>query len=85
MFANLCTGECVWEPPVGVPVKKTDDNQWWELFDQNTSRSVPIHLILHNKGCLDIRDYHFCITFDFEDESYICYAFWVIQNPNSGQ
>ena len=20
---------------------------------------------------------HFCITFDFEDESYICYAFWV--------
>ena len=24
-----------------------------------------------------IRDYHFCITFDFEDESYICYAFWV--------
>jgi hypothetical protein len=39
MFANLTTGECVWDPPVGVPVKKTDDNQWWELFDQNTSRS----------------------------------------------
>eukprot|EP00090_Calanus_glacialis_P003765 TRINITY_DN12798_c0_g1_i1.p1 TRINITY_DN12798_c0_g1~~TRINITY_DN12798_c0_g1_i1.p1 ORF type:complete len:1185 (-),score=141.46 TRINITY_DN12798_c0_g1_i1:1321-4875(-) len=38
MFANLTTGECVWDPPVGVPVKKTDDNQWWELFDQNTSR-----------------------------------------------
>ena len=38
MFANLATGECVWEPPVGVPVKKTDDNQWWELFDQNTAR-----------------------------------------------
>jgi len=38
MFANLTTGECVWEVPVGVPVKKTDDNQWWELFDQNTSR-----------------------------------------------
>lgn len=40
MFANLSTGECVWEPPVGVPVKKTDEAQWWELFDQNTSRSV---------------------------------------------
>ena len=38
MFANLTTGECVWDPPVGVPVKKTSDNQWWELFDQNTSR-----------------------------------------------
>ena len=38
MFANLSTGECVWEPPVGVPVKKTDEAQWWELFDQNTSR-----------------------------------------------
>jgi hypothetical protein len=38
MFANLATGECVWDPPVGVPVKKTDDHQWWELFDQNTSR-----------------------------------------------
>ena len=24
-----------------------------------------------------IRTCHFCITFDFEDESYICYAFWV--------
>ena len=38
MFANLSTGECVWDPPVGVPVKKTDDSQWWELFDQNTAR-----------------------------------------------
>ena len=70
MFANLATGECVWDPPAGVKVvifffitiffivvavvviiinievtrilihqvKKTDDNQWWELFDQNTSR-----------------------------------------------
>ena len=34
MFANLTTGECVWDPPVGVAVKKTNDNQWWELFDQ---------------------------------------------------
>ncbi|KAI5753459.1 hypothetical protein M8J77_000370 [Diaphorina citri] len=38
MYANLRTGECVWDPPLGVPVKKRDDNQWWELFDHNTSR-----------------------------------------------
>jgi hypothetical protein len=34
MYANLTTGECVWDPPAGVPVKKTNENQWWELFDQ---------------------------------------------------
>ncbi len=34
MYANLTTGECVWDPPPGVPVKKTNENQWWELFDQ---------------------------------------------------
>ena len=28
-------------------------------------------------GGLYTRNCHFCITFDFEDESYICYAFWV--------
>ncbi|CAH1250349.1 ARHGAP39 [Branchiostoma lanceolatum] len=38
MFANLVTGECVWDLPVGVAVKKAHDNQWWELFDNNTSR-----------------------------------------------
>ncbi|KAK8763911.1 hypothetical protein V5799_033479 [Amblyomma americanum] len=38
MYANLTTGECVWDPPIGVKIKLTDDNQWWELFDQNTSR-----------------------------------------------
>lgn len=38
MYANLTTGECVWDPPMGVKIKLTDDNQWWELFDQNTSR-----------------------------------------------
>ena len=42
MFANLTTGECVWDPPTGANVKKTNDNQWWELFDINTSRSVSI-------------------------------------------
>ena len=34
MYANLTSGECVWDPPVGVAVKKTNNNQWWELFDQ---------------------------------------------------
>ncbi|GJQ67979.1 hypothetical protein Trydic_g10642 [Trypoxylus dichotomus] len=38
MYANLATGECVWDPPEGVPVKRTDSNQWWELFDTNTAR-----------------------------------------------
>lgn len=38
MYANLITGECVWEPPPGADIKKTDDNQWWELFDKKTSR-----------------------------------------------
>ncbi|GAU89076.1 hypothetical protein RvY_01671 [Ramazzottius varieornatus] len=38
MYANLITGECVWEQPLGQPVKKTDDNQWWELYDSNTGR-----------------------------------------------
>ena len=53
MFANLTTGECVWEVPVGVPVKKTDDNQWWELFDQNTSR-YNTYLEKSSKGILSI-------------------------------
>lgn len=38
MFANLTTGECVWEPPPGVRVKRANDAQWWELFDPKTSR-----------------------------------------------
>ncbi|XP_077390941.1 rho GTPase-activating protein 39 isoform X2 [Festucalex cinctus] len=38
MYANLLTGECVWDPPPGVRIKRTGDNQWWELFDPNTSR-----------------------------------------------
>ena len=28
MFANLTTGECVWDPPDGVLVKKANDDQW---------------------------------------------------------
>ncbi|XP_066916996.1 rho GTPase-activating protein 39-like [Clytia hemisphaerica] len=38
MFANLTTGQCLWEPPNGVKVKPTHENQWWELFDSNTKR-----------------------------------------------
>eukprot|EP00118_Oscarella_pearsei_P012444 m.91897 g.91897 ORF g.91897 m.91897 type:complete len:718 (+) comp36709_c0_seq23:192-2345(+) len=38
MFANLKTGEVVWDPPEGVHVKTTDDNQWWELYDEGTKR-----------------------------------------------
>ncbi|XP_017914250.1 PREDICTED: rho GTPase-activating protein 39 isoform X4 [Capra hircus] len=38
MYANLVTGECVWDPPTGVRIKRTSENQWWELFDPNTSR-----------------------------------------------
>ncbi|OQV12646.1 Rho GTPase-activating protein 39 [Hypsibius exemplaris] len=39
MYANLITGACVTEEPVGQRVKKTDQNQWWELYDANTERS----------------------------------------------
>lgn len=39
MYANVVSGECLWEPPAGVPVKANHENQWWELVDGNTSRS----------------------------------------------
>ncbi|XP_036672625.2 rho GTPase-activating protein 39 [Drosophila suzukii] len=38
MYANLTTGECVWDPPEDVAIKRTDSSQWWELFDTNTQR-----------------------------------------------
>ncbi|MFT7809333.1 rho GTPase-activating protein 39-like [Arapaima gigas] len=38
MYANLLTGECVWDPPQGVRIKRAGEDQWWELFDPNTSR-----------------------------------------------
>ncbi|KRX49850.1 Rho GTPase-activating protein 39 [Trichinella murrelli] len=38
MYANLITGECAWDPPPGARIKKTHENQWWELYDQNTGR-----------------------------------------------
>ncbi|XP_041952760.1 rho GTPase-activating protein 39 isoform X2 [Alosa sapidissima] len=38
MYVNLTTGECGWEPPAGMPVRQSDGNQWWELFDSANSR-----------------------------------------------
>lgn len=38
MYVNLTTGECGWDPPPGVPVRQTDGNQWWELFDHQSGR-----------------------------------------------
>eukprot|EP00794_Sanderia_malayensis_P017060 gene17060-18778_t len=38
MFANLRTGQCLWEAPPGVNVKKTHDNQWWQLYDLTTRK-----------------------------------------------
>ncbi|XP_073712559.1 rho GTPase-activating protein 39 isoform X2 [Misgurnus anguillicaudatus] len=38
MYANLLTGECVWDAPAGVRIKRSGQDQWWELFDSKTSR-----------------------------------------------
>ncbi|XP_068704201.1 rho GTPase-activating protein 39-like isoform X1 [Montipora foliosa] len=38
MYANLKSGQCLWEPPTGVRVRKANDTQWWELYDQKTRR-----------------------------------------------
>ncbi|XP_015263716.1 PREDICTED: rho GTPase-activating protein 39-like [Gekko japonicus] len=38
MYVNLTTGECGWEPPPNLKVRQSDENQWWELFDQNNNR-----------------------------------------------
>ncbi|KAG5838392.1 hypothetical protein ANANG_G00223230 [Anguilla anguilla] len=38
MYVNLETGECGWDRPAGVPVRQSDGNQWWELFDSNNNR-----------------------------------------------
>eukprot|EP00035_Acanthoeca_spectabilis_P039608 m.63704 g.63704 ORF g.63704 m.63704 type:complete len:544 (-) comp9675_c0_seq1:163-1794(-) len=39
MYANVISGDCLWDPPAGVPVKASHENQWWELVDASTSRS----------------------------------------------
>ncbi|ESO08694.1 hypothetical protein HELRODRAFT_92318, partial [Helobdella robusta] len=38
MYANLETGVVQWNAPTGVQIKRTDENQWWELYDKNTAR-----------------------------------------------
>lgn len=41
MFVNVVTGECGWDEPAGVTIKRLheqDGQQWWELFDVKTSR-----------------------------------------------
>ncbi|KAI6241170.1 hypothetical protein M3Y99_00339800 [Aphelenchoides fujianensis] len=38
MFANLQNGQVEWTLPEDVPVKKADENQWWELWDQKQGR-----------------------------------------------
>eukprot|EP00041_Stephanoeca_diplocostata_P020374 m.454008 g.454008 ORF g.454008 m.454008 type:complete len:554 (+) comp21561_c0_seq2:567-2228(+) len=38
MYANVITGECMWEAPSGIPVKSNHENQWWELLDTKTQR-----------------------------------------------
>ncbi|KJH46045.1 RhoGAP domain protein [Dictyocaulus viviparus] len=38
MYANLISGQCSWEPPPGASVKRTHENQWWELFDSKSNR-----------------------------------------------
>jgi len=38
MFANLGTGQCQWEAPIGEPIKQANLSQWWELFDHSTGR-----------------------------------------------
>ncbi|KAI1890848.1 hypothetical protein AGOR_G00157830 [Albula goreensis] len=38
MYVNLSSGECGWAPPPNVPVRQSDGNQWWELFDANNGR-----------------------------------------------
>nr|XP_033770382.1 rho GTPase-activating protein 39-like [Geotrypetes seraphini] len=38
MYVNLLTGECGWEPPSEVRVRKADEKQWWELFDPHSNR-----------------------------------------------
>ncbi|XP_028399778.1 rho GTPase-activating protein 39-like [Dendronephthya gigantea] len=38
MYANIKTGECLWEAPTSAKVKKTSTNQWWELYDDKTRR-----------------------------------------------
>ncbi|KAL5267975.1 hypothetical protein ACHWQZ_G004877 [Mnemiopsis leidyi] len=39
LFANLDTGECLWEAPLGATVRAANVNQWWELYDSNSHKN----------------------------------------------
>ncbi|KAM3922758.1 rho GTPase-activating protein 39-like isoform 2-T2 [Leptodactylus fuscus] len=47
MYVNLTTGECGWEPPPGVTVRQSDENQWWELYDQQSGRFYYYNALSH--------------------------------------
>ncbi|KAG9473816.1 hypothetical protein GDO78_004232 [Eleutherodactylus coqui] len=47
MYVNLTTGECGWEPPPGVSVRQSDENQWWELYDQQSGRFYYYNALSH--------------------------------------
>lgn len=48
MYANVVTGDCLWDPPAGVPVKASHENQWWELVDATSARSYYYNASSHN-------------------------------------
>lgn len=39
MFANPITGEILFQPPYGATVKPMSENQWWELYDQESDHN----------------------------------------------
>lgn len=38
MFANIATGDCLWELTPGIPFKPCHDDQWWELYDSGSTK-----------------------------------------------
>eukprot|EP00049_Salpingoeca_infusionum_P000574 m.40958 g.40958 ORF g.40958 m.40958 type:complete len:610 (+) comp10491_c0_seq1:149-1978(+) len=38
VYANITTGECSWNPPVGATYQPASDDQWWELRDPSTGK-----------------------------------------------
>eukprot|EP00730_Choanoeca_flexa_P000556 TRINITY_DN10247_c0_g1_i2.p1 TRINITY_DN10247_c0_g1~~TRINITY_DN10247_c0_g1_i2.p1 ORF type:complete len:564 (+),score=131.42 TRINITY_DN10247_c0_g1_i2:123-1814(+) len=39
VYANIESGDCLWQPPPNVQYKPAGDDQWWELLDANTGRA----------------------------------------------
>lgn len=48
MYANITTGDCLWNPPSGAPVKPCHENQWWELVDASSTRQYYYNAYSHN-------------------------------------